>query len=123
MTDLTGLRVMVLEDEASVALLIEDMLEELGCQIAVSIARMQRGRELAPTVECDFAVLDINLGGVLVFPVAAILKERKIPFLFSTGYGLTGLPEEFKGVPVVGKPFSVEELREKIAHALSQSRA
>jgi CheY-like chemotaxis protein len=112
MSAFAGLRVMIVEDEAAVALLIEDMLLELGCDIAASAAHIARACELAREVECDLAVLDVNLNGSPVFPVARILNERKIPFLFSTGYGPSGLPDEFAGRPVLSKPFPIEDLRQ-----------
>lgn len=123
MSDLAGLKAMVLEDEASIALLIEDMLETLGCEVVMSIARMERALQLAPGVQCDFAVLDINLNGTPVFPVAEVLRSRSIPFVFSTGYGAAGVPAEFSDVPVLGKPFPIEELERGIARALSAQRA
>lgn len=120
MTDLSKLRVLVVEDEATVAMLIEDMLDDLGCEIVASVASLAKARELAVTAEFDFAMLDVNLAGELVFPVAALLGERKIPFLFSTGYGIVGLPPEFASYCVVAKPFSQAELRAKIVVALDR---
>jgi CheY-like chemotaxis protein len=110
----------VVEDEGSIALLIEDMLLELGCEIAASAAHLAQAREVACSAGFDFAVLDVNLAGQPAFPVAKILRERRIPFVFSTGYGASGIPEEFKGTPTLSKPFAVDELREKIAFALGR---
>ncbi|MFZ2031585.1 MAG: response regulator [Vitreimonas sp.] len=118
MNDLSGRRVLIVEDEAGVALLIEDMLLELGCEIAASAAKLARGCELARTVACDLAILDINLDGEPAFPVARILAERKIPFLFSTGYGSAGLPDEFKQRHVLSKPFTIEQLEAKAVETL-----
>jgi len=119
---LKGLRVLVVEDEGAVALLIEDMLLELGCEIAGSAAHMVKACELASTVDCDFAMLDVNLDGQAVFPVARILRERGIPFVFSTGYGATALDDDFKHCPLLNKPFLIEELEQKLLLALDQSR-
>ncbi len=118
MSEFAGLKVLVVEDEGFVALMIEDMLLDLGCEIAASVARLSHAREVAATAQVDFAVLDVNLDGQPVFPVADILRERRIPLLFSTGYGAGGLPGEYLSHPVVGKPFSLEELRRGIAAAL-----
>ncbi|WEX08968.1 response regulator [Chelativorans sp. AA-79] len=118
MTELSGLRVFLVEDEGFVALMIEDMLLDLGCEIAASVAQLTEAREIAATIEADLAVLDVNLDGRLVFPVAEILRERRIPLVFSTGYGARGLPPEFAGHPVLGKPFLMGELQKKIALAL-----
>jgi CheY-like chemotaxis protein len=118
-TPLQGARVLIVEDEAAVALMIEDMLADLGCEIAASAAQLSKAVELARSLDCDFAILDVNLGGRPVFPVAGILRERKIPFVFSTGYGRAGLPEEFQGEGVLNKPFAIDELGRQIAKALA----
>src|SRR3990170_2051669 len=99
MTDPAGLKVLVVEDEGPVALLIEDMLLDLGCEIAASAAELDRACNLARTAMIDFAVLDLNLGGESAVPVGHILRERGIPFVFSTGYGTSGLAEEFSSHP------------------------
>jgi CheY-like chemotaxis protein len=115
--ELLGLRVLVVEDEAAVALMIEDMLQDLGCTIAGSAARLAEALKIAATAEIDLALLDVNLAGQPVFPVAEILRGRRIPLVFSTGYGVRGLPDEFSGFPVLGKPFSTLELQQIIASA------
>jgi DNA-binding response OmpR family regulator len=115
----SGMRALVVEDEGSVALLLEDMLVTLGCEIAASVARLAQACTLAQTGTFDFAILDVNLAGELGFPVAHILRERGIPFLFSTGYGESAVPPEFGNYPVLGKPFSMKQLRETISAALS----
>ncbi|XXD67906.1 response regulator [Pseudomonas sp. D2-30] len=118
MTIFAGIKVLLVEDEGTVAMLIEEMLEEQGCEVVASIPRLAMAREAAGTVEVDLAILDVNLAGERVFPVAEILRDRKIPFLFSTGYGASGLPAEFAQCPVLHKPFSENELQLKIALTL-----
>jgi DNA-binding response OmpR family regulator len=115
----SGLRALIVEDEASIALLLEDMLAALGCEIGASVARVAHACSLAQTGTFDFAILDVNLAGELGFPVAQILRERRIPFLFSTGYGEGAVPPEFGIYPVLSKPFSMKQLREAISTALS----
>src|SRR5690349_20437605 len=105
MTDFSGLKVLVVEDEGSIALLIEDMLADLGCEIVASAASLAQGCAIAATAAINLAVLDINLNGKLVFPAAEILLSRNVPFVFSTGYGLSGVPEQFRNFPVLAKPF------------------
>jgi len=117
MSDFPGLKVLVVEDEGSIALLIEDMLLELGCDLRASIGRLDKACIVAGTISVDFAVLDVNLAGELVFPVAEILRKRAIPFLFSTGYG--GLPERFRDCLVLNKPFTIEDVRRKIRMILA----
>jgi CheY-like chemotaxis protein len=118
MAELAGLRVLVVEDEGMVALLIEGMLEELGCEVVVSAASMAKAVTAATHDAFDFALLDVNLDGQLVFPVAEILRTRGIPFVFSTGYGRIGVPEAFKEYEVLNKPFAVDELERKLRLAL-----
>ena len=122
MADLAGLRVLVVEDEGGVALLIESMLEELGCNVTASVATLAKALNMARAETFDFAVLDVNLDGELVFPVAEILKARKLPFVFSTGYGRVGVPETFKDCEVLNKPFTIEDFKTKLLAMLGGSR-
>ena len=121
--DLSGLKVLVVEDEGGIALLIEDMLLELGCEIAASAAHLNEANELARHCQIDFAVLDVNLDGQPVFPVARALRDRGVPFVFSTGYGAGGLPADLAGYPVVSKPFLMNSLREAVVSAISQTKS
>lgn len=119
MTEVSGARVLLVEDEGLVALMIEDMLEELGLKVVASAAHVKKACELATTASLDLALLDVNLAGEFVFPVARILRERRIPFLFSTGYGGPPLEEEFSSAPAIGKPFSIDQLNEKLRTILA----
>ena len=118
MSELSGLRVLVVEDEGVVALLIEDMLEDLGCQVVGSVASLAKAIEAAATETFDLAMLDVNLDGQKVFPVAEVLMGRQLPFLFSTGYGRLGVPDTFRAYEVLNKPFAKEELERKLRAAL-----
>lgn len=122
MRDFAGLKALLVEDEGPVALLIEDMLLDLGCEIAASAADLDRASELARTVAVDFALLDLNLAGQSALPVAAILRDRGIPFVFSTGYGASGIRDGFERYPLLAKPFVSTDLRNKIAAALRRDR-
>ncbi|MBM0104929.1 response regulator [Steroidobacter sp. S1-65] len=122
MVDFTGLRALIVEDEGAIALLIEDMLLDLGCEIAAAAAELGKACELARTARIDFAILDLNLAGVSALPVAEILRERGIPFMFSTGYGTSAVSGVFERYPVVAKPFVMNELRDKIAAALDLAK-
>lgn len=120
MAELAGLRVLVVEDEGMVALLIEGMLEELGCKVVVSAASIPKAETAAMREDIDFALLDVNIDGQLVLPVAEILRTRGVPFVFSTGYGRADLLKDFKEYQVLNKPFAIEELRQKLHLAMKQ---
>lgn len=112
-------RILVVEDEAIVAMQLEDMLAELGHEVAASCARLDEALATAGTVACDVAVLDINLSGQKSFPVAEALKSRGVPFFFATGYGGSVLPPSLAGTQVLHKPYSLEDLKSALLHALS----
>lgn len=122
MIDLSGLRALVVEDEGVIALLIEDMLLDLGCEVVASAAHLDKACTLARSSDFDFALLDLNLDGRSAVPVAHILRERRIPFLFSTGYGTSGIADEFPSQLVLAKPFKISELRDKISLTLASHR-
>lgn len=86
MTVFSGISVLLVEDESAIAMLIEEMLEDLGCTVVASVAQLAKALQIAKVLEVDLAILDVNLAGERVFPVAQVLRERHIPFLFSTGY-------------------------------------
>ncbi|WP_119300750.1 response regulator [Dongia deserti] len=115
------LPVLLVEDEGMVALLIEDMLAQLGCKVTASASRVSQACELAKSTPVEIAILDVNLAGESVAPVARILQDRGIPFVFSTGYGRTGLPPGFSASPVITKPFSINELQAQVSAALSRA--
>src|SRR5690606_28701228 len=96
--DLAGLRILIVEDELLVALELETMLGSLGCEVVGPAARLEKALNLAETEELDGAVLDVNLRGKPVYPVAAALGARGIPFIFSTGYSNSStVPGAFRG--------------------------
>ncbi|HEV7437291.1 MAG TPA: response regulator [Pseudorhizobium sp.] len=123
MSEFSGIKVLIVEDESLVALMIEDMLQDLGCDIIASVARLKEACSIAATAELDLAVLDINLGEERSFPVAHILQKRGVPFMFSTGYGTAGLSAELSDSPVLSKPFSAKELEEMLSSALAVSQS
>ena len=118
---LAGFRMLVVEDEALVAMLIEDYLTELGLAVVEVAGTLDRGLALATDAGrvIDGAILDINLGTEKVFPVAAALADRGIPFVFATGYGIDGLGTDYAGYPVIAKPFRLEQLRQFLLSAFS----
>ena len=111
-------RVFVVEDEIMIRMLLEDMLADLGYGVAASAGGLNEAMTLARESDFDLAILDVNLNGDAVYPVADLLQERGVPFAFSTGYGERGLPEAYRGRPTLQKPFQLENL-EDILTAIS----
>lgn len=107
-------RVLVVEDEVLIGMLLEDMLGDLGFEVFATASSIDQARELARTAPVDLAILDVNLNGVEVFPVAEILAGRGIPFMFATGYGEHGLPSAFQDRPTLQKPFQQEMLERQV---------
>lgn len=114
-------RVLIVEDEAMISMLIEDMVLDLGCEIVGPAARLDHALTLALQAEIDIGVLDINVDGSVVFPVADVLRFRSIPFIFSTGYDVRSLPERFRDSPTLTKPFSYRHLAEMFRTSLADA--
>jgi CheY-like chemotaxis protein len=103
-------RILVVEDELMIRMLLEDMLCELGCTVTAAVAHLEEAIEAARTADFDVAILDVNLNGQPVAPVADALVARGRPFIFATGYGEQGLPEAHRGRPTLRKPFQIDGL-------------
>lgn len=110
-----GFRVLLVEDENLVAMLLEDMLVELGHTVVGPIARLKKALEMAQHEAIDVAILDVNINGEQVYPVAVALAARGIPFIFSTGYGERGLPPQYRDHPTLQKPFQQSDLEKLFA--------
>jgi CheY-like chemotaxis protein len=119
-TDLQGLRLLVVEDETLVAMMLEMMLSAFGCVVVGVAGTLSRALALATdeAVPLDGAVLDVNLGGEMVYPVAERLAKRGVPFVFCTGYGLAGLMANFAHVPTLAKPYQSDELEALLVSVL-----
>lgn len=122
-TATTGPCVLIVEDEMQLAMLLEDLLSEAGCRV-IKAARLPAALQLVesesesePAV-IDAAILDINLAGKQVFPVADALHRRDIPFLFTSGYGEDGLPDRYRSWPMLQKPYGVERLQQALTKLL-----
>jgi CheY-like chemotaxis protein len=105
-----GLRVLVVEDEDLVALMVEDMVADLGCEVVHTARTVPEALAAAETERVEFALLDVNLSGSQVFPVADALIRRQIPFAFASGYGQGAVPDTYRTVPVIPKPFRIEDI-------------
>ena len=121
MADLEGRRVLLVEDESLVAMLGEDMLLELGCMVDVAM-RLDQGLALARTGDLDLAVLDVNLGKSCSYPIADLLTERGIPFIFATGYGSAGIEAPYRGIPVLQKPYQMRPMATLLMAVLAADR-
>jgi len=119
---LEGLRVLVVEDEAMLFFMAEDMLSELGSAEVRHASRLAEALAFLEVERPDVAMLDVNLAGQPVYPVADRLVEADIPFVFATGYGAAGIPSRFAGRPVLQKPFTQDMLAEALASALGPDR-
>jgi CheY-like chemotaxis protein len=117
---LSGLRVLVVEDEALVALQLEDMLTGLGCTVVGPASRVGQALQLLHGQPIDAAVLDVNIAGELVYPVADELTSRGLPYIFATGYGASGLTEAYRGRPVLEKPFPKKALLRAMLESLAR---
>jgi CheY-like chemotaxis protein len=117
-----GLRILVVEDETAVAMLIEDMLAELGCTVVGTASLLPKALQLLERVEVDLALLDVNLAGEEVYPVAEVLAARNIPFVFATGYGNGAVREAWRDRPTLEKPFHQRQIRRVLSEAMALRR-
>ena len=109
-----GKRVLIVEDELMIRMLLEGMLTDLGHSVAAEAGGLDEAMTLAKQAEFDLAVLDVNLNGTPVTPVVEILVERGVPFIFASGYGQRGLPEAYRTAPILQKPFQADALEDAI---------
>jgi CheY-like chemotaxis protein len=117
-----GKRVLVVEDELMIRMLLQDMLADLGHTLAGEAGRIEDAVALARQGEFDIAILDVNLNGQPISPVVEVLLERGVPFVFATGYGQRGVPEPYRGSPTLQKPFQADALAEAINAASAVDR-
>ncbi|MDB5654336.1 MAG: hypothetical protein JWQ94_1949 [Tardiphaga sp.] len=113
-----GGSVFLVEDEVMIRMMVADMLEELGYSVAAEAGEIKEAVRLAGCTEFDIAILDVNVNGKVISPVAEVLQLRGRPFIFATGYGAQGLPEEFRDRPTLQKPFQMETLAQVLASTL-----
>src|SRR3954463_7140188 len=104
-SQLPGGSVFLVEDEVMIRMMVADMLEELGYSVAAEAGEINDAIRLAGSAEFDIAILDVNVNGKVISPVAEVIQARTRPFVFATGYAAQGLPEEFRDRPTLQKPF------------------
>jgi CheY-like chemotaxis protein len=116
-------RILIVEDEAMISMLLEDMVLDCGGEIVGPVAKFDDALELALKAEFRVAVLDLNLNGTLSYPIAEVIRERGIPVIFATGYGADGLLDRFRDCPTLQKPFSQQDFADAVAAACRQDAA
>lgn len=118
---LAGLRILVVEDEMLVAMLVEDLLLSEGCEVVGPVASVAGALALVKKGGLDGAVLDVNLGSETVFPVADALAQADVPFVFVTGYGPSGLNDAHRDRVTIQKPFNIDNFVGELAQGLAES--
>lgn len=116
-------RVLIVEDDVMIRMLIEDMLGDLGFAVAAEASKVHEALAAVNSTAIDVAILDVNLSGETTGPVAEALAARGTPFVFATGYGEHGLPDQFRDRPLLKKPFQIESLRRMLETALAGAKA
>ncbi|MBR1220096.1 response regulator [Bradyrhizobium sp. U87765 SZCCT0131] len=110
--------VFLVEDETMIRMLVSDMLSDLGYIVAAEAGDLDQAIRLAQSAKFDLAILDVNVNGKNISPVAEVVSLRNLPLVFATGYGAEGLPEKYRDYPALQKPFKIETLQEAIENAL-----
>lgn len=118
-TSLDGIRVLIVEDEILVAMLLEDMLVQLGCVTVATVGRIDAAHDAIAAHPIDVAILDLNLHGHKTTPLADALADRSVPFIFATGYGARDIDPHHRHRPVLSKPFLEDDLAAALARALA----
>lgn len=114
-------RILVVEDEYLIRMLLEDMLADLGYEIAGAVGTIAEASDLAAKAEFELAILDVNVDGKEIYPVAEILAKRGVPFVFVSGYGEGSLAEPYRGRPSLQKPFQAEQLKTTLEGLLAKA--
>ena len=113
-----GGRVLVCDDNLLIADVVSEFLQECGFKPVGPVGRLESAMQMARERTLDGAILDINLAGRPCFPICAILSARRIPWVFLTGYSEAGIPAEYRGAPLIAKPFEPTEMKEILEHML-----
>jgi DNA-binding response OmpR family regulator len=113
----SGRSALIVEEDPLLVIILEWFLGTLGWTVAAVAQDLEDALDKARTVSMDIAVLDANLHGRPSYPVAQILRERKVPFVFSSGYGAITVPVKFRDVRVLVKPFGQKDLALALLHA------
>ena len=112
--DLAGCRILVVEDEMLIAVMIEETLQDLGCVVVGPVAKLDAALRLARDEALDGAILDVTIRGGQVYPVTEHLLARGIPFVLASGYGDWALPDTLQDQARLTKPFTIDELKSHV---------
>ena len=110
--------ILIVEDEPLIALMLTDMLADLGFEVAASVTQVAEALSLLENLKIDVALLDVNIGTQKIDPVADLLAARGTPFIFTTGYGNSGVPTNHSGRAILQKPFHIDELADILRSVL-----
>ncbi|MDQ3159562.1 MAG: response regulator [Pseudomonadota bacterium] len=120
--------ILMVEDEMNLAMMLEDILDDAGYRV-IKAARLPKALEIVAQSgvdeagRIDVAILDINLAGVQVFPLAEVLRARGVPFVFTSGYGKDGIPDDFRGSAVLQKPYGADSILSTLKEILADGAA
>lgn len=122
MSESEALRVMIVDDEAIIAMLIADMLEDLGCDVVGQALTLADAVKMAKEADVQFAILDLNLGGEAIWPVAEILTQRQVPFAFASGFAKQSADGRYPDAAWLQKPFQFGDVAALIEPRASATR-
>lgn len=122
-TGSTRRAVLLVEDEVMIRMMVADMLDELGYRVAGEAGDIDEAVRLVQATDFDIAILDVNVNGKVISPVAEAVTMRGRPFIFATGYGSAGLPEKFRDSATLQKPFQMETLKRALEAAFKDVAA
>ena len=114
----TTLRVLLVDDEVLIRVMVSDMLEDLGHAVVAEAGELDQSLMLARSADFDLAILDVNLNGARIDPVAEAIIARRIPFILATGYNSPSVAAHYPQIPRLRKPYGIKELESEIAHAM-----
>ena len=115
---LEGCRVLVVEDDAMISMMLQDLLEDLGCRVVSVASRLEEAQRKSEVDDFDVALLDVNLRGERTFPVAEAMRQRRRPFVLTTGYATTILPDSLRAATLLQKPYRRQDLETALWDAM-----
>jgi CheY-like chemotaxis protein len=115
---LDGCRVLIVEDDAMISMMLQDLLEDMGCSVVGVASRLEEAQRKGEAGGFDVALLDVNLRGEHTFPLAESMLERRQPFVLTTGYATTILPDPLRRATLLQKPYRRQDLERALWDAM-----